>query len=197
MRIASGQFRNMPIVSPDGQKTRPTPEKTRQAVFNSLAQHVVGSHVLDIFAGTGAVGIEALSWGAASCVFVESDFDAIKALQQNLAELKRRAASQSLACPESSLVRKSFPFCLPELRNRPPFGLVWMDPPYAEAVGHVRDHFAALVALLEPNGILAVESEARDIPELEKIDLTPHPDMKIRNAKSYGRTGVTTWTKIG
>ncbi len=197
MRIASGQFRNMPIISPVGLKTRPTPEKTRQAVFNSLANHIIGSHVLDLFAGTGAVGIEALSWGAQSCAFVESDATAIKALQQNLSELRRRAASQSLPSPLATVIRKSFPSCLPELKSFPPFGLVWLDPPYAEVLEHVSRNFAALTALLDPGGILAVESEASDVQKLAAIDLTQHAEMKLRNIKTYGRTGVTTWAKIG
>ena len=92
MRIVSGSLRGRPIRAPEGEGTRPTSDRARQAVFNILehapwSDGIGGSRVIDLFAGSGAMGLEALSRGAASCVFVESAEPACAAIRANVAAL--------------------------------------------------------------------------------------------------------------
>jgi 16S rRNA (guanine966-N2)-methyltransferase len=89
MRIVAGELRGRRLVAPDAGTTRPTTDKVREAVFNALASLdvVVGARVLDLYAGSGALGIEALSRGAAQCTFIERDRSAVRAIRQNLAAL--------------------------------------------------------------------------------------------------------------
>lgn len=89
MRVVSGQFRGRRLVSPEGRDTRPTTEKVREAVFNALGSLdlVDDAEVVDLYAGTGALGLEALSRGAARCTFVENDRAALEALRHNIDHL--------------------------------------------------------------------------------------------------------------
>jgi len=89
MRVVSGQFRGRRLISPQGRDTRPTTEKVREAVFNALGSvdRIVDAAVVDLYAGTGALGLEALSRGAAHCTFVENDRAALEALRHNIEHL--------------------------------------------------------------------------------------------------------------
>ena len=124
MRIIGGLARGRQLFCPTGLEVRPAQDKIREAVFNILAKVVEGSIVLDLFAGTGSLGIEALSRGARQCVFVERDARAVQALRKNL-ELTGFATRGTI------LKRDAFK-CLPELqKGGMRFGLVFIDPPYA------------------------------------------------------------------
>ena len=89
MRVVSGQFRGRRLASPEGRDTRPTTEKVREAVFNALGSldRIIDAEVVDLYAGTGALGLEALSRGAAHCTFVENDRAALEALRHNIEHL--------------------------------------------------------------------------------------------------------------
>src|SRR5512146_1544881 len=89
MRIIAGIARGMPLAAPRSGETRPTSDRVREAVFSSLGECVVGASVLDLFAGTGALGLEAASRGADSVAFVERSMPALKSLEQNLATFRR------------------------------------------------------------------------------------------------------------
>ena len=129
MRIISGQWRSRPIVAPKGDTTRPTADRTRETLFSMLASRL-GSFeelaVLDLFAGSGALGLEALSRGAATCTFVEHDAAALKALESNIEKLGAKAQSD---------VRKSSVLSLGSAIK--PFDVILMDPPYASGAGSV------------------------------------------------------------
>src|SRR6266581_4804578 len=123
MRIIAGTRRGHTIHAPKGLDTRPTSDRVRESVFNIVAPWVEGARVLDLYAGSGAMGLEALSRGAASAVFVESDPGAVRAIERNLDKLRltgatvvRLAATTALA-QESAASRK--------------YDLVLIDPPYA------------------------------------------------------------------
>ena len=127
MRIIAGQWRGRPIIAPKGDATRPTADRTREALFSMLASRL-GSFeelaVADLFAGSGALGLEALSRGAASCLFVEQDRPAIDALRTNIAKLGAKAdvrAQSVLALPPATA----------------PLDLILMDPPYGTGAGAV------------------------------------------------------------
>jgi 16S rRNA (guanine966-N2)-methyltransferase len=129
MRIISGQWRSRPLVAPKGDTTRPTADRTRETLFSMLASRL-GSFedlaVLDLFAGSGALGLEALSRGAATCTFVEHDAAALKALETNIDKLGAKARSD---------VRRSSVLSLGSAIK--PFDVILMDPPYASGAGSV------------------------------------------------------------
>ena len=127
MRVIAGQWRGRPLVAPKGDATRPTADRTREALFSMLTSRLgsfEGLAVADLFAGSGALGIEALSRGAASCLFVEQDGAALDALKANLAKLGTRGD-----------VRAGSVMALGPARA--PLDLIMMDPPYGTGAGSV------------------------------------------------------------
>lgn len=124
MRVVAGSLRGRAIVAPDGQATRPTTDRVREALFNALASAggIEGARVLDLFAGSGALGIEALSRGASHCTFVERDRPAVEAIRRNVANL-------GLGDRTSIVVGD----VLARLAALPPVELVLADPPYGFA----------------------------------------------------------------
>lgn len=125
MRIIAGRWRGRTLVAPAGDNTRPTADRTREALFSMLTSRV-GSfdelRIADIFAGTGALGLEALSRGAQSCTFVERDRDAISALKANIEKLG--ATGTDIRAQAAEGFSGGF------------FDIVFMDPPYGSGLGH-------------------------------------------------------------
>jgi 16S rRNA (guanine966-N2)-methyltransferase len=120
VRIIAGAWRGRPLQAPAGQATRPTSDRAREALFSMLASRLgsfTGLHVIDLFAGTGALGLEALSRGAASCSFVEQDRAALAALTANIAKLGATAA-RVIAGDATRMVAGG------------PYDLALLDPPY-------------------------------------------------------------------
>lgn len=128
MRIIAGEWRGRPLVAPKGDATRPTADRMREALFSMLASRL-GSFddlaVADLFAGSGALGLEALSRGAATCLFVEQDRAALDALKANIAKLGAKGAD----------VRATSVMALGPAPK--PLDLILMDPPYASGAGNV------------------------------------------------------------
>lgn len=123
MRITSGKARGISLKSPKGDATRPATDAARQAIFSSLGDAVEGSDVLDLFAGTGSYGLEALSRGAKSAVFIESSRQALAALRENLGAVKK-ALGQTDAAVSSV---DAFRFANTSGKD---FDFVFADPPY-------------------------------------------------------------------
>ena len=166
MRVISGEFGGRRLVTPEGDTTRPTTDKVRQAVFNSLASMGVleGAVVADLFAGSGALGIEAVSRGAEKCVFVERDRAALIALRENIA---------TLGIEDRCTVHGTDVLAwVPAMRN---VDAAFIDPPYA---------FEAWPALLKLVDVGLVVAEADD-----PVD-APEGWSQLR-ARRYGRTWVT------
>lgn len=125
MRIVSGQFKGRVIAAPKSNDTRPTADRARETLFNILAHadwvpRLRDARVMDVFAGSGALGFEAISRGAASCVFVETAFPAQKAIMANAKTLGLEAATK--------LIRKSATQISPNTNS--PFDIIFLDPPY-------------------------------------------------------------------
>ena len=154
------------MASPTGRATRPTTDMVREAVFNSLrAMDVLdGAVVVDLYAGTGALGIEALSRGAARCTFVESDRNALRALRENLATLKIEDRSAVVPADVAAV-----------LDSIGSVDVVFADPPYEF------DTWPALMEQLDAQFLIA--ESARAIP--------PQPGWEILRERDYGRTRVT------
>ena len=149
MRVIAGQWRGRPLVAPKGAQTRPTADRTREALFSMLTSRLgsfEGLSAADFFAGSGALGIEALSRGAARCLFVEQDRAAIEALRANLARLgatggEVRAGSVLALGPAPA-----------------PLDLVLMDPPYGSGAGAVALDKLARLGWIGPESWVSLET---------------------------------------
>ena len=173
MRIIAGERKGHTIFAPRGRETRPTSDRVRENVFNIIAPWVEGAEVLDLYAGSGAMGLEALSRGAARAVFVEQDADAVRAIERNLDKLRltgarvvRLDAGTALA-QESAAGRK--------------YDLVLADPPYAMTSLESLSRY--LPRVLADDGLLVLETSKRVEPEV--------PTLEVRTSRAYGSTRVT------
>jgi 16S rRNA (guanine966-N2)-methyltransferase len=125
MRVIAGRLRSRSLQAPPGLATRPTSDRLRETLFNVLAPRMEGAHFLDLYAGSGAVGIEALSRGAARVVFVERAAGALKVLRANLARLGLKDGADVYAEPVSAFLRRGAAGAR--------FDVVFLDPPYDAA----------------------------------------------------------------
>ncbi len=124
-RLIGGEFKNRPLKTPVGSSTRPTAALVRKALFDSCQGWIVDSHILDLFAGSGAIGLEALSRGAAHAIFVEADRKAAVALRDNIQTLKVESLTELFLCRAIQAIE------LLEKRGER-FDLVYIDPPYSQ-----------------------------------------------------------------
>lgn len=124
MRIESGEFRGRTLQAPSGASTRPTDGRTREMLFNSLGERTIEARVLDLYAGTGAVGLEALSRGASYSVFVEQEHSALRALRANLKTLRLQTKTQVWAANARTAIQKL-------ADNGEKFDFIFADPPFS------------------------------------------------------------------
>jgi len=170
MRIISGSRKGARIAAPRGESTRPTGDRVREAAFNLIGP-VESATVLDLFAGSGAFGLEALSRGAASASFVERDRAACRTISENLAKLDLTGAR--VVCAEAIWTLRQ------ESRR---YDLVVADPPY-EAWAELQSKLAELLPrVLAPGGLVVVETGARTEPELP---------LALRTSRRYGSARLT------
>ena len=148
MRVIAGTAKGRKLVAPPGNATRPTPARVREALFSILAAHLSGAAVLDIFAGTGSLGMEALSRGARVACFIESDRRALAALCHNVKSFG--GAAEVLAMPATAALNH-----LARLRRR--FDLVFMDPPYTHGLLAPVLASVAAAKLLKEDGVIVCE----------------------------------------
>lgn len=175
MRIIAGEWRGRPLHAPPGATTRPTADRTREALFSMLTSRVgsfEGLRVLDLFAGTGALGLEALSRGAAACTFVEIDRIAIEAIHANIRTFD--AAVRCIVCQQSAAE---------PVRASQPFDLIFADPPYGTGLGHrALDRYAAAGALA-PSGWACLETADDERGDVEGLTL--------ETERVYGRARIS------
>jgi 16S rRNA (guanine966-N2)-methyltransferase len=174
VRIIAGTRKGHRIQAPKGTDTRPTGDRVREAAFNLIGP-VDEAEVLDLFAGSGAMGLEALSRGAARVTFVEADRAACRAIDANLEKLRltgarvlQQDAARALAL-EAQAGRR--------------YDLVFVDPPYAELAAVLPALNRHLQVLLTRDGVAVVESSSRDEPEL--------PSLAKRTSRRYGAARLT------
>lgn len=201
--ISTGIFKGMKLSTPPGEGTRPTSSKTRAAALNSLQTRLADARFCDLFAGSGAIGVEAVSRGAASCTFLESAPQALNALNRNLLECERRSLAQGLPPPSFRVVPGDVRRFLSDARQRRhedvnggndrKFDIIWADPPYALVSEILPDLLAFADDTLEPGGILMLESGAAVPVESTGSDVAT--GMRRKSEKKYGGTYLTTWEK--
>lgn len=170
IRVIAGKFGGRTLACPPGNRTHPMGERIRNAIFNSLGTSLEGARVLDAFAGTGAVGIEALSRGAASTTFVESDRVAQRVLSENLDSLRVRNTAQVIATTVSNWLDTT----------SGTYDIIFADPPYhdTQAATVIR-----LATRLAPNGMFVLswpaQQDAPIIDGLTCISEKIYADAKI------------------
>jgi 16S rRNA (guanine966-N2)-methyltransferase len=173
MRVIAGTRKGHTIAAPRGLDTRPTSDRVRENVFN-LVGPLDGAAVLDLYAGSGALGIEALSRGAARAVFVERDRDAVRTIERNLDRLRLTGARVLEADAATALAQ--------EAAAGRKYDLVLVDPPY-EMYPQLQPQLARyLPAVLAPDGLLVLETGRRVEPELP---------LPLRTSRAYGSARVS------
>jgi 16S rRNA (guanine966-N2)-methyltransferase len=175
MRVIAGSLGGRRLKAPAGRVTRPTSDRVKEALFAMLGP-LEGASVLDLFAGSGALGIEALSRGAERAVFVERDARAMRVLKDNLAAL-------GLGCPPAEARCMDALAALRSARGREEtYDLLFIDPPYAQARGTGAELSAMLPSLLSPGARIVVENDRR-----APLDL----GFDVELARRYGDTSIT------
>ncbi|KQZ61901.1 16S rRNA (guanine(966)-N(2))-methyltransferase RsmD [Sphingopyxis sp. Root1497] len=173
MRVISGEWRGRKLIAPKGDATRPTADRTRETLFSMLASRLgsfEGLHVADLFAGSGALGIEALSRGAEHCLFAEQDRDALDALTGNLAALGAAARADVRAGSVLSLG--------PAKRS---YDLLLLDAPYATGAGSVALDKLNRLGWIAPETWVSVETGEKEAVEVAGFEIDA--ERKVGKAK--------------
>ncbi len=179
MRVISGKARGVVLKTPEGLQTRPTADRVKEAMFSIIQFDLPGARVLDLFGGTGQLGIEAISRGAKSAVFVDASDAPCKLIKENL----RRAKMEQ----EGTVVRSDY---LQYLSNcRETFEIVLLDPPYAEVFLENAIKKISEIDILQSGGIIVAERPAEKALFLEIEGYTRSKDYK------YGKTLLTLYRK--
>ena len=179
MRVITGKARGIALKTPDGMATRPTSDRVKEALFSIIQFDIPGSRVLDLFGGTGQLGIEALSRGAKSAVFVDAADSACKLIQENLKKTK--------LAEDGRVVRSDYLEYLRRCRDQ--FDIIFLDPPYAEVFLENALNFISEIDILQTNGIIVTERPLGKELSLEYPGFTKSKDYK------YGNTLITLYRK--
>ncbi len=179
MRVITGKARGVQLKTPDGIQTRPTADRVKEALFSILQFEVPGCRVLDLFGGTGQLGIEALSRGAEYAVFVDASDAACRLIQENL----RRTRLES----QGKVVRNDYMAYLRQCRES--FDIILLDPPYAEVFLENALNCISEIDILETGGIIVTERPVEKELSLDLPGFTRSKDYK------YGKTLITIFRK--
>ena len=179
MRVITGTARGVTLKAPDGKLTRPTSDRVKEALFSIIQFDLPGAQVLDLFGGTGQLGIEALSRGAKSAVFVDAREDACRLIRENLQRAKLAQNTKVLRCDYQDYLRRSVE----------KFNIILLDPPYAEVFLENAMKIITEIDILESGGIIIAERPlGKDMP-WEYPGYTRSRDYK------YGNTLLTVYRK--
>ena len=179
MRIVAGQWRGRHLAVPKGRGVRPTLERVREAMFDVLQGDIPGARVLDLFAGSGALGFEALSRGAARVRWCEVDPRSIEAIRENAGRLGVVLKPKTIqAVPALDAIRRL-------TRDGETFDVVFLDPPYESGAYDETMLALSLSSCVAPGGVVAVE-------HAKKIDLSPsYGHLFLDRVRQYGDTYVS------
>ena len=171
MKVITGLARGRQLESPIDEKTRPTIDRVKQSIFNIIQFDIPGRKVLDLFAGTGQLGIEALSRGAESAVFIDSSREAVKLIGRNLQKTGLSPKAKVLQCDFKD-------FLNPSLKGQ--FGVVFLDPPYGGTLMNEAVSRITQFDILAPGGIIICEQSKND-----ELNFTEKPYTLLKSYK-YG-----------
>jgi 16S rRNA (guanine966-N2)-methyltransferase len=173
MRVIAGEWRGRKLMAPKGDATRPTADRTRETLFSMLTSRLgsfEGLRVADLFAGSGALGLEALSRGAAHCLFVEQDQAAVKSIRANIDTLGARERATVQAASVMALGPASAPY-----------DLILLDPPYDTGAGQVAIDRLLRLGWIGPQSWLSLETGAREKVEIKGVAI--ETERKIGKGK--------------
>jgi 16S rRNA (guanine(966)-N(2))-methyltransferase RsmD len=179
MRVITGKARGVALKTPEGMHTRPTADRVKEALFSIIQFDIPGAKVLDLFGGTGQLGIEALSRDAKSCVFVDEREDACKLIKENL---RRTKLEQS-----AKVVRSDYLSFLNQCRDK--FDIILLDPPYAEVFLENSLKRITEIDILQSGGIMVTERPVGKDLTWDFPGYTRSKDYK------YGKTLLTLYRK--
>lgn len=175
MRVISGRARGKKLVSLEGLNTRPTLDRVKEALFNIIQYDVVDKEVLDLFAGSGALGIEALSRGAKSATFCDNSRDAINVITTNVKNTR--------FLEETTIINKDYVSTLELLHNsNKSFDIIFLDPPYKTNFAEIAIEKIIDFNLLSKDGIIVLETD--DTKKEEQIE---KQGIEIFDKRKYGR----------
>lgn len=179
MRVITGKARGVNLKTPEGMQTRPTTDRVKEAMFSIIHFEVPGAKVLDLFGGTGQLGIEALSRGAESAVFVDSREDSCKLIRENLARTKFQNQGRVVRADYLEYIR----------RCREKFDIIILDPPYAEVFLENALKTIVEIDILQTDGIIVAERPVGKELPFEFVGFTRSKDYK------YGKTLLALYRK--
>lgn len=179
MRVITGKAKGIALKTPDGMRTRPTADRVKEALFSMIQFEIPGARVLDLFAGTGQLGIEALSRDAKHAVFVDAREEACALVRENLRRTHLDSAAQ--------VVRSDYMAYLSRCRER--FDIILLDPPYAEVFLENALKFITEIDILQTSGIIVTER-----PLGKELPPAPEGFSRSRDYK-YGKTLLTVYRK--
>ena len=156
MRIIAGKYRSLPLEAVKGNYTRPTTDKIKEAVFNSIGPYFDGGLMLDLYAGSGSVGLECISRGMDHAVFVDKSYDAISTIKKNIAFVKVPSQCTVLKMDANMAIKRM-------ASEGKKFDLVYMDPPYANQQNEKIMNELCELNLLNENAVVVVESLKEDV----------------------------------
>ena len=179
MRVISGKARGVTLKTPAGMATRPTADRVKEAIFSIIQFDLPGASVLDLFGGTGQLGIEALSRGAKSAVFIDERDDACKLIKENLKRTKLESQGQ--------IIRSDYSAYLKSASQK--FDIIFLDPPYAEVFLENSLNLITQIDILQSGGIIVTERPIEKALLLDFAGYTRSKDYK------YGKTLITLFRK--
>lgn len=176
MRVISGTAKGTKLNSIDDLSTRPTLDRVKEPLFSIIQTQLQDAEVLDLFAGSGALGLEALSRGSKHCIFCDKSFKSIQMLKENVKKTRMEEKCE--------IVNKDYKKCLEQLNRL--FDIVFIDPPYKLDIGVDAIKRIIDLKLLAKDGIIILETDEkeRELKELEKIDL------EVYDVRKYGRVNL-------
>lgn len=165
MRVIAGSAKRLQLKTLEGMDTRPTTDRIKETLFNMITPYIYGCHFLDLFAGSGGIGIEALSRGAAEAVFVEKNPKAVNCIKDNLAFTKLGK--------NASVMQMDIIAALSRMEGEKQFDYIFMDPPYDQEWERKVLEYLADSSLLADEGVIIVEaSKATDLGYAEELGFT-------------------------
>lgn len=180
MRIVAGDFRGRKLHTPKDAQIRPTTDRVREAIFNIIASQVPRAAVLDLFAGTGALGLEALSRGASRAVFIDRSPEAVRLIQANIELCRAKDRAKVLKGPILPVIQRL-------AKQEEAFQLIFLDPPYGK--GYIEETLLQLDKVAQDDALVVAEHHIKDV-------LAQHLGEWIRTQeRRYGDTAISFFVK--
>jgi len=179
MRVITGSAKGMKLATLEGETTRPTKESVKEAVFSMIQFELEGARVLDLFAGSGQMGIEALSRGASSCVFTDRQPEAVKIIKDNLTHTKLMSKARVACCDYAAALRNAV------------YDIAFVDPPYSE--GFMARLLPPLALCMSEGGVIICESDVHD--EMPTRIPCEGGDFAVAVSRRYVRSVITVYRR--